>query len=53
MNARFSPITTRCLKSYGLLGFIRFLKGYYMVLITSRKRVGKILKHSIYTIKDM
>jgi hypothetical protein len=35
------------------LGFVRFLKGYYMVLITSRKRVGKILKHSIYTIKDL
>ena len=53
IKARFSPLTTRVLKSYGLLGFLRFLKGYYMVLITSRKRVGKILKHSIYTIKDL
>ena len=53
MVARFSPLTTWVIKAYGLLGFIRFLKGYYMVLITSRKRVGKILRHSIYQIKDM
>ena len=53
MHARFSPLTTRVLKAYGLLGFIRFLKGYYMVLITSRKKVGKILRHSIYQVKDM
>lgn len=53
MDARFSPITTRVVRAYGLLGFVRFLKGYYMVLITSRKRVGKIFRHSIYTIKDM
>lgn len=53
IKARFSPLTTRVLKSYGLLGFVRFLKGYYMVLITSRKRVAKILRHSIYTIRDL
>lgn len=53
MNARFSPLTPRIVKAYGLLGFVRFIKGYYMVLITSRKRVGKILRHSIYQIKDM
>jgi hypothetical protein len=53
MQARFSPLTTWVIKAYGLLGFIRFVKGYYMVLITSRKRVGKILRHSIYQIKDM
>ena len=52
-QARYSPVTTRVLKSYGLLGFVRFLKGYYMVLITSRKRVGKILRHSIYEMKDI
>ena len=40
-------------KAYGILGFIRFLKGYYLVLVTKRQRVAKILRHSIYTIKDI
>ncbi len=40
-------------KAYLVLGFIRFLKGYYIVLVTKRKRVAKIMRHSIYTIKDM
>lgn len=53
IRARFSPLTTRIKRAYGLLGFIRFLKGYYMVLITTKKRVGKVLRHSIYTIKDV
>ena len=40
-------------KAYCILGFIRFLKGYYIILVTKRKRVAKIMRHSIYTIKDM
>ena len=40
-------------KAYLVLGFIRFLKGYYIVLVTKRKRVAKIMRHSIYTIKEM
>jgi hypothetical protein len=40
-------------KAYCVLGFIRFLKGYYIILVTKRKRVAKIMRHSIYTIKDM
>jgi len=39
--------------AYGILGFIRFTKGYYLVFITSRKRVAKIGKHSIYTVREM
>jgi len=37
-------------KIYGLLGFIRFLGGYYLVVITQKQRVSKICKHSIYCI---
>jgi hypothetical protein len=33
-------------------GFIRFLKGYYMLLISKRKKVGVIGPHKIYTIVD-
>jgi len=40
-------------KAHLVLGFIRFLKGCYIVLVTKRKRVVKIVRHSIYTIKDM
>jgi hypothetical protein len=32
---------------YGILGFIRFLKGYYMLVITNRKQIGEIGKHKI------
>ena len=53
LNSRFSPVTMKIPTAYGILGFIRFLKGYYIVLITQRKRVAKIGRHSIYTIKDM
>lgn len=53
LRGRFAPVTTRIQIAYGVLGFVRFLKGFYLVLITSRKRVAKIARHSIYQIKDM
>lgn len=40
-------------KAYGILGFVRFLKGYYLLMITKRVKVAKIGYHSIYQIKDM
>ena len=40
-------------KAYGIIGFIRFLKGYYLVLIVDHKKVAKIGKHSIHKIKEM
>lgn len=30
------------------MGFIRFLKGYYIIMVTKRKRVGKLCQHSLY-----
>eukprot|EP00039_Didymoeca_costata_P022013 m.3427 g.3427 ORF g.3427 m.3427 type:complete len:1084 (+) comp2768_c0_seq2:200-3451(+) len=38
--------------AYGILGFVRFLYGYYMILITRRRIVGLIGKHAIYKIED-
>lgn len=35
------------------MGFVRFLKGYYLVLISDRKKVARLGKHNIYKIKDM
>jgi phosphatidylinositol 3,5-bisphosphate 5-phosphatase len=40
-------------KAYGLMGFIKFLKGYYIVLITERKKIAKIGRHSIYQVEDI
>ena len=35
-------------KAYGILGFVRFLKGYYLLMITKRAKVAKIGYHTIY-----
>lgn len=50
--AKYNPITTPVARAYGVLGFVRFLKGYYIILITEKKKVGKIGQHSIYEVKD-
>ena len=40
-------------KSYVIvIGFVRFLEGYYIVLITKRRRIGVIGFHTIYKIED-
>ena len=33
-------------------GFVRFLEGYYIVLITKRKKAAVIGPHTIYRIED-
>jgi len=40
-------------KAFGVLGFIRFLKGFYIVMITEKKKVAKIGRHNIYKVKDI
>ena len=35
-------------KAYGILGFIKFLKGYYIVLITEKTKIATIGRHKIY-----
>ncbi|GMY34839.1 phosphoinositide phosphatase SAC2-like isoform X1 [Fagus crenata] len=40
-------LVTTC---YGIVGFVKFLEPYYMLLITKRKRVGEICGHKIYAI---
>ncbi|XP_074280812.1 phosphoinositide phosphatase SAC4-like [Silene latifolia] len=35
---------------YGIVGFIKFLGPYYMLLITKRREVGAICGHTIYAI---
>ncbi|KAH8293111.1 hypothetical protein KR044_004281 [Drosophila immigrans] len=38
--------------AYGVLGFVRFLEGYYLLLVTKRKCCAHIGMHLVYTIKD-
>lgn len=46
-------ITTVIRKAYGVLGFIKFLKGYYIVLISAKKKIAKIGRHNIYKVEDI
>ncbi|KAI5084664.1 hypothetical protein GOP47_0000833 [Adiantum capillus-veneris] len=39
-------------KAYGIVGFVKFLKPYYMILITKREQIGAICGHSIYGIRE-
>ncbi|XP_077230380.1 phosphoinositide phosphatase SAC3-like isoform X2 [Tasmannia lanceolata] len=35
---------------YGIIGFIKFLGPYYMLLITKRRQIGAICGHTIYAV---
>jgi hypothetical protein len=37
--------------AYGIVGFVKFLNGYYLTLVTQRKEVGCIGGNFIYSIK--
>ncbi|KAH6795256.1 Phosphoinositide phosphatase family protein [Perilla frutescens var. hirtella] len=35
---------------YGIVGFIKFLGPYYMILITKRRKIGTVCGHAVYSI---
>ncbi|XP_042048111.1 phosphoinositide phosphatase SAC2-like [Salvia splendens] len=35
---------------YGIVGFIKFLGPYYMIIITKRKKIGTICGHAVYSV---
>ncbi|EPS69498.1 hypothetical protein M569_05268, partial [Genlisea aurea] len=39
-------------KVYGIVGCIKFLESYYMILVTKRRQVGSICGHAIYSIDE-
>ena len=43
---------TRQGSAFGIAGFVRFLEGYYIILITKRRKVGLIGHHTIYKIEE-
>ncbi|KYQ90630.1 putative sac domain-containing inositol phosphatase [Tieghemostelium lacteum] len=51
-NANKEGLSLVC-SAYGLLGFIKFLHGYYIILITKKRKVGVIGTHYIYGIDDI
>ncbi|XP_072306371.1 polyphosphoinositide phosphatase-like [Eucyclogobius newberryi] len=44
---------SRAVSAFGIVGFVRFLEGYYIVLITKRREMADIGGHSIYKIEDI
>jgi len=42
----------KTISSYGIIGFVRFLEGYYMILITSRLKAAMLGHHSVFKIAD-
>eukprot|EP00800_Vazella_pourtalesii_P020462 TRINITY_DN7247_c0_g1_i1.p1 TRINITY_DN7247_c0_g1~~TRINITY_DN7247_c0_g1_i1.p1 ORF type:complete len:628 (+),score=140.59 TRINITY_DN7247_c0_g1_i1:38-1921(+) len=42
----------KTVSSFGIVGFVRFLEGYYILLITKRRKVAIIGGHFIYKIED-
>uniref|UniRef100_A0A1A8F584 FIG4 homolog, SAC1 lipid phosphatase domain containing n=1 Tax=Nothobranchius korthausae TaxID=1143690 RepID=A0A1A8F584_9TELE len=43
---------SKAVSAYGIVGFVRFLEGFYIVLITKRRKMADIGGHSIYKIED-
>ena len=41
-----------CKEHVSPVGFVRFLEGYYIILVTKRRRVAFIGYHTIYKIED-
>lgn len=43
---------TKTVSSFGLLGFVRFLHGYYLILIIKRRKVASVGFHTIFKVED-
>ncbi|XP_056015815.1 polyphosphoinositide phosphatase-like isoform X2 [Ostrea edulis] len=42
----------KTVSAFGIAGFVRFLEGYYVILITKRRKVSLIGPHVVYKIED-
>uniref|UniRef100_A0A3B5QTZ8 FIG4 phosphoinositide 5-phosphatase n=1 Tax=Xiphophorus maculatus TaxID=8083 RepID=A0A3B5QTZ8_XIPMA len=52
MGQKGSSGLSRAVSAFGIVGFVRFLEGFYIVLITKRRKMADIGGHSIYKIED-
>lgn len=51
-QAKSSSGLNKTISAFGIVGFVRFLEGYYLILITKRRRVAQLGHHVIYKIED-
>lgn len=51
-NNTTSKGSPKIISAFGIAGFIRFLEGYYIVLITKRRKVAVVGMHTLYKIED-
>jgi hypothetical protein len=51
MSTKSSVGLLRAFSAVAIVGFIRFLQGYYMILVTQRTKIGCIGGHFIYAIQ--
>ncbi|XP_075238567.1 polyphosphoinositide phosphatase FIG4 isoform X2 [Lycorma delicatula] len=51
-GGRSRGFTSRAVSAFGIVGFVRFLEGYYLIVVTKRRRVAVIGLHTIYKIED-
>ncbi|KAH8034528.1 hypothetical protein HPB51_025355 [Rhipicephalus microplus] len=42
----------RTVSAFGIVGFVRFLEVYYIILITKRRRIAIVGHHTIYKVED-
>lgn len=47
------PPTAKMITIFGILGKIRLLAGYYLIVITERTRMGPMLGHDIWRIDNI
>ena len=52
VGQRLGSGMTKVCAAYGLVGFVRFLEGYYMLLITGRTQVALLGETQIYIWND-
>ncbi|XP_048209664.1 polyphosphoinositide phosphatase isoform X2 [Perognathus longimembris pacificus] len=52
MGQKGSSGLFRAVIAFGVVGFVRFLEGYYIVLITKQRKMADIGGHAIYKIED-
>ncbi|XP_053566823.1 polyphosphoinositide phosphatase [Bombina bombina] len=52
MGQKGSSGLSRAVSAFGIVGFVRFLEGYYIVLITKRRKMADIGGHAIYKVED-
>lgn len=48
LGTPFVPVAS----AFGIVGFVRFVEGYYIILVTKRRHAAMIGHHSIYKIED-